>query len=498
MAHAFVRRTQHRLHPDPRRVIAKPYLPGEEIAPDGESRAGLLMKRILTIPEARLSSLLDDVLSRYSSRHHRFGELLERNFQMVAHLAGPPAALSAERRLLIGAYFTHEYSIEAAALCNPSIVWAPDQRGCRAGESRFVMSLRAVGEGHISSIELRSGIIDGAGQLTFDPPGAAPVTGQRAAPSWYGKRQFEAKLIELGAGNELATRILARLPDRFTRPELDGALAWMEQDGPSHAISYETIKMIRVLAASSYITTFPSDSALGERVLFPAGPYETRGMEDARFVRFVEDDGSVRYYATYTAYDGFGIFPQLIETDDFRTFGIMTLNGAAAQNKGMALFPRRIAGRYVMLSRKDRENLHLATSDDVRFWNDVSELRRPVAPWQLVQIGNCGSPIETEAGWLVITHGVGPMRQYAIGAMLLDLDDPSEVIGELETPLLSPDAGEREGYVPNVLYSCGAIVNGDALILPYGFSDWGISVAQVDLPPLLAALKSAGAAPAGH
>ena len=488
MSHPFVKRSEQQLRPNPRRVIAKPYLPGEEIASTGESRAELLMKRILDIPEAQLAPLVADVLARYSSRHHRFVELLERHFHMVVALTGGCEDLSLERRLLIGAYFTHEYSVEAAALCNPSIVWAPDQRDCKEGERRFVMSLRAVGEGHISSIELRGGFIDRAGQVTFDPPSSALVTGERAAPSWYGKKQFQHKLAELGAGNELASQVLDRLPDRFSRPELEAALAWMEREGPSHAISFETIKIIRVLAASSYVTSFPATSELGERVLFPAGPYETRGMEDARFVRFVEDDGSARYYATYTAYDGFGIFPQLIETEDFRTFGVLTLHGAAAQNKGMALFPRRIGGQYVMLSRKDRENLHLATSDDVRVWNNVTELRRPLAPWQLVQIGNCGSPLETAAGWLVITHGVGPMRQYALGAMLLDLEDPGRVIGELDSPLLSPGANEREGYVPNVLYSCGALLNGDQVILPYGFSDWGITVATIDLPALLAAL----------
>jgi predicted GH43/DUF377 family glycosyl hydrolase len=244
-----------------------------------------------------------------------------------------------------------------------------------------------------------------------------------------------------------------------------------------------------VLASSNYVTTFPADSALDERVIFPAGPNETRGMEDARFVRFAAEDGSIKYYATYTAYDGFEILPQLIETEDFVRFTISTLNGAAAQNKGMALFPRPIDGKYVMLSRKDRENLHLATSSDVHHWNDVSELYRPQNPWELLQLGNCGSPIETEAGWLVLTHGVGPMRRYAIGAILLDLHDPRRVIGHLPRPLLEPDESEREGYVPNVLYTCGALVHADQLIVPYGFSDAGIAVAQLALSDLLEALR---------
>jgi predicted GH43/DUF377 family glycosyl hydrolase len=226
-------------------------------------------------------------------------------------------------------------------------------------------------------------------------------------------------------------------------------------------------------------------------VLFPAGPNETRGMEDARFVRF-EDEGVVRFYATYTAYDGFEIIPQLIETEDFRSFGISTLNGDAAQNKGMALFPRKIGGKYVMLSRKDRENLHIATSDNVRFWNDVADLYRPSSAWELLVTGNCGSPLETEAGWLVLTHGAGPMRQYALGALLLDLEDPSKIIGRLQKPFLVPDDSEREGYVPNVVYTCGGLIHGDQLLLPYGFSDSGIGIATIPVQNLLAELRSAG------
>jgi len=247
-----------------------------------------------------------------------------------------------------------------------------------------------------------------------------------------------------------------------------------------------------VLASSNYVTTFPADSQLSERVIFPAGPNETRGMEDARFVLFTDIDGSTKYYATYTAYDGFSILPQLIETDDFVRFAISTLNGAAAQNKGMALFPRTIDGKYLMLSRKDRENLHLSTSSEVHQWDDVTELYRPQQPWELLQIGNCGSPIETEAGWLVLTHGVGPMRRYAIGALLLDLKDPHRVLGHLPEPLIEPTEDERAGYVPNVVYTCGAIVHAEHLVVPYGFSDSGVTIASIRVANLLDALLSAG------
>jgi predicted GH43/DUF377 family glycosyl hydrolase len=391
---------------------------------------------------------------------------------------------------LIGAYFTHEYSVEAAALFNPSIVPAPDQSGVPSGAKRFVMSLRAVGEGHLSSIEFRSGVLGANGEIEIDDAGSHLVAGRRTPHAQFDKAHFTAKLQELGAINELSSALLERLGSKFTPEELEAALSIRESGGAPPAIWFETAQIIRVLASSNYVMTFAADSNLAERVIFPAGPNETRGMEDARFVLFTDSDGATKYYATYTAYDGFSILPQLIETEDFVQFRISTLNGAAAQNKGMALFPRRIRGKYVMLSRRDRENVHLSMSDDVHHWNDVAELYRPQYPWELLHIGNCGSPIETPAGWLVLTHGVGPMRCYSIGAMLLDLEDPGHVKGHLATPLIEPDEDEREGYVPNVVYTCGAIVHADELIVPYGFSDSGVAIARVPLADLLEALSA--------
>ena len=483
-----ITRSRHRLLPDPRRVLAKPYSPGEELLTAGHSRAALLMTRILAIPEASVNAVFASVMAGFSHRHRAFDELLEHHFELVAHLVDSTALLSRERRLLIGAYFTNEYSVEAAALFNPSIVLAPDQDGLGPGEQRFVMSLRAVGEGHLSSIEFRSGVIDANGELAFDQPSPYLVGGHRTQPSRYDKSLFGAKLGELGVANDLASSVLAGLAEHFTYSELEASLSMLEANGPPAAIWFETVKIIRVLASSNYVTTFPASSELSERVLFPAGPNETRGMEDARFVRFVDESGAVTYYATYTAYDGFQIIPQLIETDDFRSFQVSTLNGAAAQNKGMALFPRKIEGRYVILSRKDRENLYIASSSNVRFWNEASELYRPSNPWELLQIGNCGSPLETEAGWLVLTHGVGPMRQYVVGALLLDLRDPTRVIGSLEEPLLVADEAEREGYVPNVVYTCGALIHGGELLLPYGFSDAAVAIATIPLGSLLSKL----------
>lgn len=470
-------------------MLAKPYLPGEDPLLPGESRAQLLVERILAIPEAQVSPLNVEIMRRFGGRHRSFVRILERQFDRAATHIPRDAEVSPERRLLIGAYFTHEFSVEAAALFNPSIVAAPNQSGLAAGSTRFVMSLRAVGEGHLSSIEFRSGTLDVQGEISFDAVGPSLVGGTRTWAASIDKNGFRLKLRELCAVNELSDAVLGRLGPTFTIAELEASLNEVERRA-SHAIWFETAKIIRVLASSNYVTTFPEDSELSERVIFPAGPNETRGMEDARFVRFIARDGHVTYYATYTAYDGFEIWPQLIETEDFARFTVSTLNGTAAQNKGMALFPRPIDGKYMMLSRKDRENLHLSSSHDVHYWNDVTELYRPQAPWELLQIGNCGSPMETEAGWLVLTHGVGPMRSYAIGAILLDLTDPRRVIGHLSQPLIEPDEQEREGYVPNVVYTCGAIVHAGQLIVPYGFSDAGVAIARLELPNLLEALLS--------
>jgi predicted GH43/DUF377 family glycosyl hydrolase len=484
-----VTRTSHRFLPDPRRVIAKPHLPGEEIySSDGKSRVKMVLERILAIPDSEVAAVLADVLSNFAQRYRNFTQVLHHHFQLVAHHLEQGVALTEERRLLIGAYFTHEYSFEAAALFNPSMVAAPDQSGLAPGQQRFIMSVRAVGEGHISSIGFRTGVIDERCNLTFDPVSSYAITGMRQKPH-YDKHLFGSKLAELGVNNEVAALVLDPLPERFSFDELERSLALLEaQRLFPQVIAFETTKIIHLLASSNYLVAYPRESPVSERVIFPAGPKETQGMEDARFVRFVHGDGSVVYYATYTAFDGLEVLPQLIETADFVSFRIATLNGTAAQNKGMALFPRLIDGKYVMLGRSDRENTYLMRSDNVRFWNETRMLQAPRQPWELIQIGNCGSPIETKAGWLVLTHGVGPMRRYAIGAMLLDLKDPARVIAHLPEPLMAPEEDEREGYVPNVLYSCGSMVHRDHLVLPYGFSDGGIKIALVRLPDLLALL----------
>jgi predicted GH43/DUF377 family glycosyl hydrolase len=468
-------------------VIAKLFLPGEQISPDGQSRVELIVKRILAMSEDEMASTLAATQEQFDDRHNDLNRTLEANFDVVANKIDSPDELSTKQRLLIGAYFTHEYSIEAAALSNPSLVPAPDQSGLNPGEQRFVMSLRGIGEGHISSIEFRSGVIDANARITMDQPSSYATTGSRRPPI-YDKHLFTTKLAELGALNDIADLCLKPLPERFTFEQLEAVITDVSRLGKPWLTTVKATRTIHWLASSNYESTFAMESDISERVIFPGGPTESHGMEDARFVRFTHDDGSVVYYATYTAFDGFEILPQLIETPDFLSFRIATLNGERAQSKGMALFPRMIGGRYAALSRHDNENNYLMLSDEVRFWYDSEIIQVPVHPWELMQIGNCGSPLETEAGWLVITHGVGPMRRYSLGAILLDTDDPCLVIGHLKEPLLIPSDEERDGYVPNVVYSCGSMIHNGQLVLPYGFSDIGARIALLSVDDLLTRL----------
>ena len=480
-----------RLVPDARRVITKPFLPRDDVYPNGSSRMRVVIERIMAMSEHEVTETLRAARDDLAGRHRDLDAVIDRHFAVVTtrlnHLELLAAPLSLDRQRLIGAYFTHEYSIEAAALGNPSIVPAPDQSGLEPGEVRFVMSLRAIGEGHISSIEFRSGVITADAEVRLDTVNGYAATGDRT-PHAYDKRFFTTKLDDMAMLNDVEERVLARLEERFTMADLEAAILALHDDGIERSISGETTRVLHWLASSNYRTSFPASIDISERVLFPSGPTESHGMEDARFVRFVDDDGAVTYYATYTAFDGHQILPQLLETADFTEFRVATLSGRAAHNKGMAIFPRRIDGNYVALGRHDNVNNFVMTSTDIRVWRDATVIQEPKRPWELMQLGNCGSPLETGAGWLVITHGVGPFRQYALGALLLDLDDPSRVIGHLEEPLLSPQHDEREGYVPNVVYSCGSMIHGEHLVLPYGYADVGASIATIRLDELLSRL----------
>lgn len=486
---ALVTRTPLRLRPDPRRVVARLFLPGQEMLGDGQSRAAAVIGRILALSDDEVDAALDDVLTRFAGRHRRLQATLEDHFGLVAHRLSGGDPPSPERQLLMGAYFTNEYSVEAAALCNPSAVLHPDQTGTGPGEARFVMSVRAVGEGHISSIGFRTGVISGGGEVRLDDPGPLLETGRRR-PGRYDLGVFRGKLAELGPPWESAAFVLDSLPAEFTADQLEGALADLGDQIVTHSDVRETVEHFRSVALSNYDVEFPPDSAIAERTIVPMAPGESHGMEDARFVRFVEDDGTITYYATYTAFDGVHVAPKLLQTDDFRRFRITQLTGPAARNKGLALFPRRIDGRYVALSRWDRERNSVVFSPDGRSWGSAACVQAPERAWELLQLGNCGSPIETPAGWLVLTHGVGPMRVYSIGAVLLDLDNPTRMLAQLPAPLMVPDDSERDGYVPNVVYSCGAFLHGDSLMIPYGISDATIGIALVPLDDLLDRLRA--------
>jgi predicted GH43/DUF377 family glycosyl hydrolase len=477
-------RTDTRLLPDPSRVIAKRFMPVNEVFPNGRTRIELVVERILAMSDRDVEETTKSIRSKFSDRHRDLDGILDASFAAVADRIGQLDHLSDVRRRLIGGYFTNEYSVEAAALTNPSIVAHPDQSNLRPGEKRFIMSLRAIGEGHISSIEFRSGVIGSDGDITLREPHPHTAIADRRAPL-YDKKIFVAKLDEIGVYDKTARSVLDLLSDRFILPQLEAALAEVSAAGDSAPMTTQTVRTIHWLASSNYESVFDSESDLADRVIFPAGPTESHGMEDARFVRFTHDDGSAIYYATYTAFDGFNILPQVIETVDFVSFRIATLIGDSARNKGMAIFPKMINGKYAALSRQDNENNYLMLSDNVRHWHTSAKIQVPERPWELMNIGNCGSPLETEAGWLVITHGVGPMRQYSLGAILLDHNEPWRVVGHLKEPLLTPDETESDGYVPNVVYSCGSMIHNGMLVLPYGFSDVGSRIALVRLDSLL-------------
>jgi predicted GH43/DUF377 family glycosyl hydrolase len=487
----MVTRIDTALTADPARVLARLFVPGHELVVDTESRATGVLARILALPEDDVQSTLRDVLARYAGRHRNLRGILLAHYERIAHRVPDGAALTEERRNLIGAWFTHEYSIEAAALFNPSAVAHPDQSGLPPGHLRFVLSLRAVGEGHVSSVEFRTGVLGTGPELSLDDPGQHVEAG-RPRPAVHDRALFAAVLAEEGADAESASFLVGGLPPRFDEAELGRALAALTEQRVTRHGGAHTEELARAIARCSYDVEFSPLSTIAERVLWPHGPSEARGMEDARFVRVVSDDGSALYRATYTAFDGNRIAPQVIETSDFRRFRVSQLAGPAAKNKGIALFPRTVGGRHFALSRWDRENNAVATSADGRWWGDARTLHVPSRPWELTQTGNCGSPVETEAGWLVLTHGVGPMREYSIGALLLDLEDPSRVIGALREPLMSPRDDERDGYVPNVVYSCGALLHGDRLLVPYGASDVSVRFAFVDVPLLLGRLTADG------
>jgi predicted GH43/DUF377 family glycosyl hydrolase len=462
------------------------FIPGQEGLNREQPRTSAVVSRILALDEAEVKCALDDVTARFQLRHKDLVGIFGRHADELADRLDASCELSKTRRLLLGATFTNEYSIEGAALCNPSMVAHPDQSGVREGALRFVMSVRAIGEGHHSSIEFRTGTVDHRGTVEVEaPPGFATPGNIESVP--LDAAVFRSELHRLGRDGEITDYILDPLGESFTTAELEVRLGQLRRQLVTHRQDAAIISLMRKIAERTYGISFPADTVLAERVLMPNMSAESNGMEDARFVRLERADKTVTYIGTYTAYDGADIAQQLLETSDFRSFTSSPAVGLEA-DKGLALFPRQIGGRYAALSRFDREANSLVFSEDLHRWQAPHSYQVPSRAWDVLQLGNCGSPIETEAGWLVLTHGVGPMRTYRIGAVLLDLDDPTKLIGALREPLLSPAPDEQNGYVPNVVYSCGSLLHAGTLVLPYGIGDSSIGIATVSLSTLLDAL----------
>jgi len=482
-----VKRTATILKPDQSRVLLRPFSPG------GPRRARRIIAGIMSLPEDQVGPLLDEVSADFSERHQQIRKLFLERFEQIRELLLADEELSEQRRLLIGSYFLAEYSLESAALFNPSIVPHPDQSGLPPGALRFILSLRATGEGHISSITFRAGIIHPDHRIEVLTPSGFLTEPRQIRNPVYEKALFGRKLLEVGLTSEFTRRVMNKLEESFTLEELRASLkAEEKQSRLSDGMVREDRRAARgiwMLARSNYEVQFQPEQRLSERIIFPVTPSQRKGIEDARFVCFQNDDGTHVYYATFTAFNGKVIVPELVETSDFLLFRFIALNGPAAENKGMAIFPRKINGLYAMLSRQDNENIYLMFSENVHFWYEPKVLLEPTFPWEIVQLGNCGSPIETDAGWLVLSHGVGPMRRYCIGAFLLDRDDPTKVIGRLREPLLKPNKREREGYVPNVVYTCGALLHNGELIIPYGLADHATGFATVPMAEVLAAME---------
>ena len=480
-----VRRSPVGLDPDPSRVLGQLFVPGHALAGQREGRASSTVAHVLALSDTEVAAALDEIVERFGGRHRGLSGMFERHAARLANRLPDDVELSEQRRSLLGATFTQEDALEAAAVCNPSAVPAPDQDGITPGTVRAVLSIRQIGEGHRSTIGFRTIIVGSDGDVSIDPRGPYTTTGTTQDV------ELDATLfteLATDVDTEAIRWVLDRLGPRFSTHALRDQLRELHsQQDTRHDVSGTSSRLLE-RASRCYAVRFESSSDLDERVLVPVCAAESNGLEDARFVRFVEDDDTATYYATYTAYDGTTIAQQLLATADFETFTSFPMLGDAAANKGLALFPRRIRGRYHALSRSDGANNALAVSDDLRHWPTATPLDVIGQTWSSVQLGNCGSPIELDEGWLVLTHGVGAMRTYSIGALLLDIDDPTIVVGQTTQPLIAPGPDDRDGYVPNVVYSCGALRCGNHLVVPLGISDSRIRFATIAIPSILGAM----------
>lgn len=482
-----LKRTNVKFSPDSSRVIARFLFTTDE-------RAMGIIRLVLAMPEKEVPKALSQVLRDFSLRHRNISKIFEKHFNKITHLCSKlgvdPETINISQKILIGSYFTMEYSIDSAALFNPSIFEHPDQTEIEPDEKRVVFSFRATGEGHISSIVFRTGVMDKNNQLLIEPMGNMLEEAGQIRRHIYEKESFKSKLEEMNFHTLIPSDIiLNKLNDKFTYGELRRCIEDVKKSLHLKADKELLFNEIIWLALSHYELEFSLDTNISERVIFPVSANERNGIEDARFVKFTDENDETTYYATYTAYDGVAILPKMLETKDFYHFKIRPIHGEIAQNKGMALFPRKVNGKYAMLCRIDGFNNYIAFSDNISIWREAKLLQEPRFPWEFVQIGNCGSPIETEEGWLVITHGVGAMREYVIGVSLFDLQNPEKEIGRLKSPLIVPNIEEREGYVPNVVYSCGSMIHNEDLIIPYAMSDYASTYATVNLKALLNELK---------
>jgi predicted GH43/DUF377 family glycosyl hydrolase len=485
---ALAHRVDATLRPDPARVVARLFLPGEE-QPVGQSRAGAVATRVLELPETDVAETTTRLLAEFAPRHRDLAGTWQTHAAMLSSYLSAGEELSPARSALLGAAFTAEYAVEGAALCNPSPILHPDQSALLPGQVRVAVSVRGIGEGHISSLGFAVAVI-GPGPAWVFEPRALPAVAALSRPACLPRSLLRALLTDIDGVDRLANSILSRLPEQVLASDLEALVSRASHDLLGQPAGVDTVDLLRRLVASTYETSFPADATLSQQVLLPTAAEERNGVEDARFVRFVNEAGEVDYRATYTAYDGVRIEPRLFTSPDLRTFTSTRLAGAAARNKGMALFPRLVGGRYLALARSDGENTFLTRSSDGLVWEPPELIDAPRGPWQLLQVGNGGSPIETDQGWLVLTHGVGAMREYAIGALLLDLDDPRRVVARLEGPLLHATSAEQDGYVPNVVYSCGGLMHDGRLWLPYGIGDSRIGVAWVDTDELIQAMTT--------
>ncbi len=435
--------------------------------PGSNERARRIIGRVMSLTGDETSALLKTTLEDFRNPHPDLHRILEEHYRQAAEMAEHGADAGPERRLLIGAYFTMEYAFESAALFNPSVV--PVRRQDGSGDLKVLISLRAVGEGHVSSIVFRTGVITADGDVVVDEAGPRARAMRPVEDPEYERAELQAKLREIGAHSEAVERFLAPLGERFTKRDLYRAFGSLRNERPEMAEMLEEARdRLLWIVESNYEIRYPAGGDMSEVVLFPVSSTESSGIEDMRLVRFTDDDGSICYYGTYTAYNGSDILPQMFESPAPDYVRVHTLSGRFARNKGLALFPRKVGGNYVMSARVDGENLYILRSDRLRVWDEGVKVQEPRYPWEFVQTGNCGSPIETDAGWLLLTHGVGPMRKYCIGASLLDLDDPARLVAQTSEPLLMPQEDERSGYVPNVVYSCGAVVHHGNLVIMIG------------------------------